>query len=370
MRDVIKNQLASIRQSRGLSAAELAQRVGVTRQTIYAIESGAYVPNTAVSLRLAATLEVAVEEIFRLRADEAPSAAMVQAEILSCRLAAPGTPLRLCEVGSAMVAIPAGAEPYFLHDSDAILMRATGTRLAEAQTFAGRPENRLVLAGCDPALGILASRLAREEGVELVTAPAASTLALEWLRKGKVHVAGTHLRDSESGEFNLPFLKRKFANEDLLVVTFAQWEEGLLTAPGNPRGIRRAGDLAQRGARFINREPGSGSRLLFDRLLAEAGLNPARISGSDRLASGHLSAAYAVSRGEADCCIATRSAAHAFGLGFVPVQQERFDLVLRRRDVSLPGMQSLLGVLQKASFRRMLEYQAGYETRHTGAQLA
>jgi putative molybdopterin biosynthesis protein len=370
MPDEIQNQLCAIRRSRGISAAELARRTGVTRQTIYAIESGVYVPNTAVSLRLASTLAVTVEEIFRLPEVKAAPEPTLRAEILASSPPPAGTPLRLCEVGFATIAVPAGAEPYFLRDADAILMKAAGNRRAlETLPFAERRSQRLVIAGCDPALGLLGVQLQREEGFELVTAPAASAQALEWLRKGKVHIAGTHLRDSKSGEFNLPYLKRKFAGEDLLVVTFAQWEEGLVTAPGNPRGIRKVADLVQQGLRFMNREPGSGSRLLFERLIADEGISAKRISGSDRLAAGHLAAAYAVARGEADSCIATRSAAQAFGLGFVALQQERFDLVLRRQDASLPGMQALLGVLQKASFRRRLECHAGYETRHSGAQL-
>lgn len=370
MADTIQNELSSIRQSRGIGAAELARLVGVSRQTIYAIESGAYVPNTSVSLRLAKVLEVTVEEIFRLPADEALPEENVRAEILSSAPVAAGTSVRLCEVGNARIAVPAGPAPYYLMDSDAVVTKLGRAHSAETLPFSGISSNRLALAGCDPAIGLLAAQVAREEGVELVTAAASSRRALKWLREGKVHIAGAHLRDPESGEFNLPYLRREVAGEDLAVVTFAHWEEGWLTAAGNPLGIRRLADVAKRGVRFINREPGSGSRALFDRLLTEDGMKPAKISGAGRLANGHLAAAYAVSMGEADCCIATGSAARAFGLGFVPLQSERFDLILRRRDLSHPGVQSLLGVLQKASFRRKLEQQAGYETRRTGTQLA
>lgn len=370
MPNEIHNHLAAIRQSRGISAAELARRTGVSRQTIYAMESGAYIPNTVVSLRLAKVLEVGVEDIFRLPEEGKAPEAKVRTEILGATPAATGTPVRLCEVGTEKVAVPVDSAPCYLTDADAVLTKPERGHFAEARPFAEMPANRLVLAGCDPAIGLLAAQLLREEGVEVVTAAVASRQALEWLRAGKVHVAGTHLRDPESGEFNLPYLRREFAGEELVVVTFANWEEGWLAAPGNPRGIRRVADVAKRGVRFVNREPGSGSRALFDRLLQEAGIEKERVSGSDRLARGHLAAAYAVSTGAADCCIATRSAALAFGLEFVPLQHERFDFVLRRSDLRLPVIQALLSVLQRASLRKKLEHQAGYETRQTGVRLA
>jgi molybdate-binding protein len=107
----------------------------------------------------------------------------------------------------------------------------------------------------------------------------------------------------------------------------------------------------------------------LDRQLREAGIPANRVNGYDRLAYGHLPAALAVSQGEADCCIATRSAARAFGLSFVPLATERYDLVLRRQDARLPAMEILLDVLNRADIRRKLEHLAGYDTRHTGEVL-
>ena len=95
-------------------------------------------------------------------------------------------------------------------------------------------------------------------GVEIVSAAASSKLALTWLTEGKVHIKGSHLEDPKSGEFNLPYIRENFPREEILVVTFAQWEEGLVVRTGNPKGIRKPEDLARRGIRFVNREPGSG----------------------------------------------------------------------------------------------------------------
>jgi len=371
MPEAVTNQLSAIRRARGMSAAELAERAEVSRQTIYAIESGAYVPNTAVALRLACVLEVSVEEIFRLPANPVPQGSKMTSQLLSASPARAGIPVRICRVGNHQVAVPAAAAPYFLQDADGVLTQVRHGSVSELLTpvDATARRERVVVAGCDPAIGILAAQMAREGGAELVAAGASSRLALRWLKEGKVHVAGTHLRDPESGEFNLPFLRREFAGEDLAVVTFAHWEEGFVTAPLNPHSIRTVEDLRKRGIRIVNREPGSGSRALLDRLLRDSHVSPKKIAGYQHLAAGHLAAAYSVLIGEADCCIATHSAALAFGLGFVPLQRERFDFVLRREILQLPAVRVLLDTLQRASLRRRLEMWAGCETQNTGARL-
>ena len=148
-------------------------------------------------------------------------------------------------------------------------------------------QKRLVLAGCDPATGLLSRMVEKISGVEIVSAAASSKLALTWLSEGKVHIAGSHLEDPKTGEFNLPFIRKQFPDEDFSVVTFARWEEGLVVAPGNPKGVRKIEDLARKNVRFVNREPGSGSRALLDKLLEKAGMDAHEGPGirSDRLRS-------------------------------------------------------------------------------------
>jgi len=210
----------------------------------------------------------------------------------------------------------------------------------------------------------------RVSGVEIVSAAASSKLALTWLKEGKVHIAGSHLEDAKTGEFYLPFVREMFPGEDMMVVTFARWEEGFVVATGNPKKVLRVEDLARKRVRLLNREPGSGSRALLDKLLHESGQPAAKVSGYDRVAFGHLAAAYGVISGEADVCIATRSAAQTFGLDFVPLHQARYDLVIRKRTGDLPTVKLFLDVLQRATLRRKLEVLAGYDTSQTGAVLA
>lgn len=362
----ITNRLSSTRQSRGLSAADLAKRTGVTRQTIHAIEAGDYVPNTAVALKLARELEVTVEELFSLETSESARVETVDVAVLARTPEKTGRPLQLSKVGAQWIGVPATPSPYFLPDSDGLVARGhTARLLGDEQELA----KRLVLAGCDPALSLLARVLQRTSGMEMVNAPASSRLALDWLKQGRVHVAGTHLEDERTGEFNTPYLRENFPGEDLTVVTFASWEEGFVVASGNPKKIREAADLFRKNVRFVNREAGAGSRTLLDRLIRESGGDKARVRGYESVAYGHLAAAQAVALGEADCCLATSSAARAFGLDFVAVRRERFDLVLKTPSLDLPPVRAMLDVLQRAVLRRKLEALAGYETSRTGSMV-
>lgn len=369
--DRVVGFLAEIRRERGVSAADLARDTGISRQTVHAIESGAYVPNTAVCLRLARRLDVPVERLFRL-ADAAGPEAPTRAAILPAGDVRPGSAVRVCDVGGRQMAVPVHAGPFHLPAADGLVARLRGKGEAEI-VIAPRATGSaaaVVIAGCDPAIGIAASTIERSAGTDVVAVGASSRLALRWLHEGKVHIAGAHLRDEATGEFNLPLLRREYPRDDLLVVTFAHWEEGIVCASGNPKRIRGVESLARRDVRIVNREVGSGSRALLDRLLAQEGIPAAKVRGYDRAAQGHLAAAYAVFTGESDACLATGAAARAFGLTFLPIERERYDLVLKRGNASVPAVRAFLDVLQRSVLRRKLALQAGYDTASTGSAIA
>jgi molybdate-binding protein/DNA-binding XRE family transcriptional regulator len=366
MKNRVSSKLAGIRNSRGIAAADIAKRVGVTRQTIYAIEAGNYVPNTEVALRLARELEVPVEELFTLAHAESAGAASLPAEYLSPSKAGKGQAVRLGQVGTKWVSVPVSASPYFLPEADGVVtLRDRGAVFPSD----GSVKKRIVLAGCDPATSLLAAMVERGTGVEVIHAPASSELALRWLKEGKVHIAGSHLEDPRTAEFNVPFIRREFGKEDIGVVTFAEWEEGFVVARGNPKSIRTVGDLARKNVSFMNRQSGSGSRLLIDKLLREAGVKHSSVQGYGRVAAGHLAAAYSVVSADADCCLATRSAARAFDLGFVPLRSERYDFVFRTGALETPAVQTFMDVLQRSALRRRLETLAGYDTSKTGTRI-
>jgi putative molybdopterin biosynthesis protein len=365
----IQNRLAAVRQARGVAAAALAQRVGVTRQTIYAIEAGSYVPNTVVALRLAREFEVAVEDLFSLDEAAASERESIEAEMLTGSSVEDDAAVRVAKVGGNWICTPVEPVPFYLGPADGTAVRARKSGLAAVNLVAPvEPmERRLVIAGCDPGMGLLSSITERAAGIEVITIPASSRRALQWLKQGKVHVAGSHLEDAASGDFNVPQIRRLMPDEDLTVVTFARWQEGFVVARKNPLGIRTAADLADRRVRVVNREPGAGSRLLLDELLRKSGVPSTGVRGYEKLAAGHLDAARWVASGLADCCVATASAARAFGLDFIPLREERFDLALRRESLQLPVVRGLMETLQLAALRRKLQEFAGYDTSGTGS---
>jgi len=367
----VQNRVADVRVSRGLNASELAKRIGVSRQTIYAIEAGTYVPNTEVALPLAHELEVSVEDLFKLPSLNRADTGSFQAEYLSAEKPENGRPVQTCKVGSTWVSVPVSAAPYHLPEADGVIAGIDRSGKPKVHVFSEEASSskRLAIAGCDPAASLLTRMVEKLGGVDVVHAPASSKLALEWLRAGRVHIAGCHLEDPKTGEFNLPFVHREFAKDDVAVVTFAEWEAGLVVSQGNPKGIRTVADLARSNVQFVNRETGSGSRALLDKLLRHAGLSKQKIRGYDRIVAGHLAAAYAVSAKDSDCCLATQSAAQAYGLDFLPLHRERYDFVLRRETMALPTAQAFLDVLQRAALRRKLESLAGYDTTRMGAVL-
>lgn len=356
-------RLGEWRRRRGLSAPELARAAGVTRQALYAIEGGRYLPNTEVALKLARALESTVEELFPLTEESAGEAPMRVESLSSAEELRAGTPVRLARLGKKVIAAPAWPAAQFLPAADATMLDA---RRAAAWR---RPEEALLIAGCDPALGLLAEAIEREARVRVTPVAASSSQALEWLRAGKVHVAGTHLYDSASGEFNLPQVGRLLKRRPARAYTFAEWEEGLVVRKGNPYQVRTVADLTRRGLRFLNREKGSGSRALLDRLLKKEGVPAREVEGYARTAPGHLPAAMAVAAGAADACLAASSAARALDLDFIPLQPERYDFVIPEAHLELPAVKAMLEILQRASFARRLSAVAGYEVRRTGARL-
>jgi len=367
----IANHLTAHRQKRGFSAAELARRVGISRPTIYAIESGSYVPNTAVALRLARTLEVGVEDLFALPSDAPAPPPPTERVTLLPQPDTPraGDPMQLCRVDRRLVASSPSPVPWYLPTADAVLLGGKAAT-ATVQLFHGEYDlaNRILVAGCDPGISVLARHVLRA-GVELVVAQRNSSQALALLKQGVVHVAGTHLRDQASGESNLPAIHRLFARKSVAVVSLAVWEEGLVLAAGNPRSVRSVADLARRDVRIVNREAGAGSRLLLDAELGRAGLAARQVLGYDRLAAGHLPAAWQVRTGDADCCIATRAASRVFGLDFIPLATERYDLALRLQHLDHAPVAALLDTLNRASFRRELEGLGGYDASAAGRRL-
>jgi putative molybdopterin biosynthesis protein len=354
----IKTAIKRFRQQRGLTQQELARQTGLSRQSLNQIENGSSVPSTAIALHLSRALGCRVEELFQLE----------EPRELRATLAKPlgvegGARAVVASVGGRWIAHRLRAQDI-TSSADALITANRVQPLFDAP----RLSENLLMAGCDPALGMLADRANRDSpGARNFWLQATSGRALQALQRSEIHLAGAHLFDEESGEYNVPIVRRSFAGRPMIVVTVAQIEEGLAVPRGNPRKIERVRDLLKKGVRFINRDETAGARRLLERLLREEGVSGSEIEGYDAIAAGHLEAATAVATGAADAAMVTCGAALALGLTFVPMSAERFDLVLPKEWLSDPRVSRLLETLASGEFRKELASVGGYSAQRSGS---
>ncbi len=216
----------------------------------------------------------------------------------------------------------------------------------------------------DLAVELFARQLGKH--LNILILPVGSLDGLVTLRQGLCHLSGCHLLDV-NGEYNLPFIRHFFPDRPVLVFTLAQREQGLITAPGNPKAIRSLADLIRPDVTFVFRNPGSGTRLWLDRQLMAHDLPVERIRGYEIVTRTHTESARLVQEGKADVTLGLHAAASQHDLGFVPLFQERYDLVFLQEQVKL--LHPLLDILQTNAFRRSCESLIGYDTTHTGDQI-
>ncbi|MXW08411.1 MAG: XRE family transcriptional regulator, partial [Gammaproteobacteria bacterium] len=226
-------------------------------------------------------------------------------------------------------------------------------------------ERNVLVAGCAPLLANLAHRVGEGSGNARATwIPASSHRALDLLAAGMVHIAGLHLSGGESSEANVRAVRRRFPGRRMLVVNLTRWRQGFVVAASNPLDIRDAADLLRPGVRVVGREPGTGAEDLFARLLAGEGSGRPDFSGP--VAEGHLDVARRVHCGAADTGVAIESAALAWGLGFVPLVEERFDLVIPADIAEAPPVSRFLETLDDPGFRTEAASLPGYDTSISG----
>jgi putative molybdopterin biosynthesis protein len=357
------NRVRELREARAMSQVALAAAAKLTRQSMGAIEAGRATPAVDVALRIARALDCQVEELFGSGPIEARVWAEPSAPAMAGRAA-------LAQIAGRWVAYPLLREGMRT-SADGLVAQCSKDRVEiEPLRPAVEARDNLVIMGCALALGLLTERLnARTGAGRFLWMPCSSTRALDALALGHTHVAGMHLIDARSGEANVVDVRRRATKHALSVITLGRWEAGLLLAPGNPKKIRGAAELGRRGVRVVTREAGSGALRLLQRELQRAGL-PAELGRSAVIcATGHLEVAQAISIGAGDAGIATRDAALAYGLDFVPLAEERYDLVVSRSELADPRMQRLLDTMTTAAFRRELGA-VGYDVRTCGERVA
>ncbi len=372
----LQNNLRGYRIQAGWSQQELAGRAGISRQAFAAVESGKATPSTSVALRLARALNTTVEDLFSLEDGLPPP---MEAEVVGL-VAVPenvgvddaGGPQRasLTPVGNRLLARPlsqSNSVRYGLVAADGVILppqRDPGKVLVQPFDRDDIEAPCVSLLGCDPSVGILEAGL-RQRGVRLAWVEESSYQALGGLERGEAHVAGCHLRDEETGQYNHPWAQRMLSFSHTLIA-FATWRQGLMVSRGNPKGITGIEHLDRPGINIVNRPSGSGSRSLLDRLLTSEGIPAKSVLGYGRELGGHMEVAAAVASGLADAGIGVHAAASALGLDFLPLEEERYDLVIPDHFLNEPAVQILLDLLRRPSVRRKVETLAGYDAAGMG----
>ncbi len=375
------SRLRLARQARGYSQQQLAGMAGVSRQAVSAVESGQSDPSLRVALALVRALGMTIEEVFGPGSEAPP----VQARPLA-PLGDAGARVALAPMGDAFVALPLSGATASSGGFTPAGGLADGTDLADGAGLTGRdgpgpaggsrtvrpigpPRPALVVAGCDPAVPLLEAPLSLlDPPLAFAWWPCASTEALRLAASGLVHAAGAHLRGS-SGDYNTG-PAGQLLPDGAEVIGFCSWREGLVLRPDLAGLVRGVADLAARGLRLVNREPGAEARSVLDRELAGHGIDPASLPGYDSRATGHLQVAAAVAAGLADAGVASEPAALAYGLAFVPLAHERFDWVIPAQQADGREIQCLLRVLSSPWLLEQLASIPGYDPARCGEHIA
>lgn len=391
------NNLKSIRTRLGMSQQELANIAGVTRQSIGGVELGQYAPSVAMSLRLAKALGCQVEDLFWFEED-LPE---VEAILAGSAPKQQQSRVSLARVGNQWIAyplvgndafriemIPADGETLAVIYPDAgesvRVKEVASNAEGEAQSQNGtnkvlvrllddidKLHNTVVIAGCTPVLSLLARATERwHPQLRIHYRFAHSASALRSLCRGEVHIAGMHLYDANTGEHNIPFVRKALTDKSAILITLGVWEEGLLVPPGNPMGVKTVSDLVEFGATIVTHEVGSGSRMLLERKLQEEGVPLHKVKGSDHIVHSHQDVALSVVSGIADAGISTASIATAFGLGFIPLHRARYDLVIIKEYLEEEPVKQFLSILGHQLVRSQLEILGGYDTSNIGEVVA
>lgn len=362
-------RLRLARQSRGFSQQQLAGMAGVSRQAVSAVEAGHSDPSLRVALALAHALGVTVEELFGPGKAPPPVAARPVAP-----LGPAGARVALAPMGESFVALPLAADTAaqggFLPAGGVVAGVPAADAASRAVRPVGPPRPTLVVAGCDPALPLLETPLARlDPPVGFSWWSCSSGEALRLAGAGLVHAAGAHLR-GRKGEYNTGPASGQQLRHGAEVIGFAAWREGLVLRPGLAGEVVGLADVAKRGLRLVNREEGSEARHVLDREAARLGIEPQSLPGYRTRATGHLQVASAIAAGLADAGVASEPAAIAYGLAFLPLTAERFDLVVPAAQAGSREVQALRKVLSSPWLLTQLGSLPGYDSSRCGDHIA
>ena len=229
-------------------------------------------------------------------------------------------------------------------------------------------DHTLIMIGShDNSIDVLANELKlRDSRLHLSSSNVGSLGGLMAIRRAQTHLAGSHLLDTETGEYNVSYIERYLKGTPLRLVQLAMRQQGLLVRPGNPKGIRGIEDLLRPEVSYINRQAGAGTRILIDYCLKQAGLSSEGIRGYDQEEFTHMAVAVNVLSGRADAGMAIYASAKALQLDFIPIAEERYDLVIPESSWGDSKTQVVLDIIVSGSFRRMVTDLGGYDVSASG----
>ena len=355
------DRLRLARQARGYSQQQLARMAGVSRQAVSAVEAGLSDPSLRVALALARALALSVEDLFGPAMPEP-----VVAVSSPVPLGPPGSRVSLAPVADGFVALPLAGATVARAGFAPAGGRVTG---AGEVTPLGPSRPTLVVAGCDPALPLLELPLSLlDPPLSFLWWPCASREALGLAADGLVHAAGAHLL-GRAGEYNTG-PAAELLRDGGEVIGFCSWREGLVLRPELAGRVRDLAGVAAGGHRIVNRERGAEARRVLDREAGRLGLDPGRLTGYEATVAGHLEVAAAIAAGLADAGVASEPAALAYGLAFLPLAAERFDLVIPAAQAGTREVQGLLRALTSPWLLGQLAALPGYEVSQCGERIA
>jgi len=228
-------------------------------------------------------------------------------------------------------------------------------------------ENTILCTGShDLCLDLLHDFLKKTSPYPLASTHVGSLGGILAIRANMTHIAGSHLLDPETGDYNQSYINRYLKDREVALITLVYRQQGFMVQPGNPKNIRSVADLLREDVNFINRQAGSGTRVLLDHELEKADLDPDAINGYDAEEYTHMAVAVSVLSGKADAGLGILAAARALELDFIPVTEERYDLIIPREFLDLPSIGKVLSIIETEEFKQAVEAKGGYSTRETG----
>jgi len=282
-------------------------------------------------------------------------------------------------VGDRLIATPlargAGSITSLTHATGFLRIPDTVEGVTEAEPHAvtlltsrrGIERTLVVMGSHDMTLDLIANLLKKcDPQINLASSNVGSLGGLLALRRATAHLAGSHLLDTETGEYNISYINRYLSGRKVYLINLVHREQGLIVAPDNPKSIKGLEDLMRDEVSFVNRQTGSGTRILLDWRLRELGINSARIKGYEREEYTHMAVAVDVLSGTADVGMGIHAAAQALALDFIPVTTERYDLVIPADHYDNSLVQELLEVIGSKEFKEQVMVLGGYDVRDTG----